>query len=324
METTILKTKYSKILIKSEIEGITEKIQPYLYGYATLSTEDSKDNIDATVYIFQTIKNNRSMKINAQKQEIGILLEDMNRDNQLYLKRALINLNNRILESKGVIFIHASSISYNGNGIMFIGERGNGKTTNMLYMLNQKGIEYVANDRTGIKLNKETGKVEMLGIPSSINVRPGSIEKNSTLKTKLMPVLSKKGYYELIKDTDNKSMKSRMCLTIQEIKDNLGITERPISILQGIVFLNYDQNIEYNVANISLEEMTKKLEEQRISGVFSGTKEIENVIEVQQLEIKDILKQQKIKTMEITQNSDNSKKILENFIISKGEKDNVR
>ena len=108
-----------------------------------------------------------------------------------------------------------------------------------------------------------------------------------------------------------------MYLTIQEIKDNLEITERPISILQGIVFLKYDQNVEYNVTKISLEEMMEKLEEQRISGVFSGTKEIENVIEVQQLKINDILKEQKIKTMEITQNSDNSKKILENFIISK-------
>lgn len=232
METVVLKTKYSRILIFSEIDGIKEKIQPYFYSYAKLAHINKEDNIDATVYIFKSKENNRCMKVNSKNQEIGVILNNLNRDNQLFLKRLLINLNNRILESKGVIFIHASSVSYNGNGIMFIGDRGNGKTTNMLYMLNQSGVDYVANDRTGIKLNKKTGEIEMLGIPSSINVRPGTFEKNELIKNKLMPVLAKRGYYELVNDTNNKSMKSRMALTIQEIKDNLGITEKPISILQ--------------------------------------------------------------------------------------------
>lgn len=236
METVVLKTKYSKILIYSEIDGIKEKIQPYLYSYAILTSENKVDNIDATVYIFKSKDNNRIMKVNSKNREIGVLLNSINRDNQLFLKRLLINLNNRILESKGVIFIHASSVSYNGNGIMFIGERGNGKTTNMLYMLNQKGVEYVANDRTGIKLNEKTGVIEMIGIPSSINVRPGTLEKNELIKNKLMPVLAKRGYYELVNDTDNKSMNSRMTLTIQEIKDNLGITEKPISLLKRNCF----------------------------------------------------------------------------------------
>lgn len=70
--------------------------------------------------------------------------------------------------------------------------------------------------------------------------------------------------------------------------------------------------------------MINILEQQRIDGVFSGTKEIEKVINAEHLKIKDILQNQNIKTLQITQNSDNSKEILENFIISKGEKDYVR
>lgn len=70
--------------------------------------------------------------------------------------------------------------------------------------------------------------------------------------------------------------------------------------------------------------MVNILERQRIEGVFSGTKEIEKVIIAEHLKINNILQNQNIKTLQITQNSDNSKRILENFIISKGEKDYVR
>ena len=235
MERLVYDTKYSRIMIYSEFSGLKNDIQPYLYSYADIrEISKNETNIDAKVYIFKTnSKNsNRDISINGEKNEIGVTINDWNRDNQLYIKRLLINLNNRVLESKGVVFIHASSVSYGNKGIMFIGNRGNGKTTNMMYMLEHKGISYVSNDRTGLKLDEETGNIIMIGIPSRINIRPGTIEQNQMLKNKLSSILNQKGYNDVLKYKEPASMKSRMTFSIQELKDTLGTQEKDICELR--------------------------------------------------------------------------------------------
>lgn len=235
MERLLYYTKYSKIMIYSEFSGFKESIQPYLYSYANIRENcDNESEIDARVYIFKTDRKdcNRDIRINGQKNEIGVTINEWNRDNQLYIKRLLINLNNRVLESKGVVFIHASSVCYGNEGIMFIGNRGNGKTTNMIYMLEHEGISYVANDRTGLKLDEKTGEIVMMGIPSSINIRPGTIEQNKILKNKLSGILDQKRYNDALKDRGVASMKSRMTFSIQELKDNLGTEEKAICKLR--------------------------------------------------------------------------------------------
>ena len=115
---------------------------------------------------------------------------------------------------------------------MFIGNRGNGKTTNMMYMLEHKGISYVSNDRTGLKLDEETGNIIMIGIPSRINIRPGTIEQNQMLKNKLSSILNQKGYNDVLKYKEPASMKSRMTFSIQELKDTLGTQEKDICELR--------------------------------------------------------------------------------------------
>ena len=235
MERLLYDTKYSKIMVYSEFSGFKEDIQPYLYSYANIKENcDNETDIDARVYIFKTdIKDcNRDIRINEQKNEIGVTINEWNRDNQLYIKRLLINLNNRVLESKGVVFIHASLVCYGNEGIMFIGDRGNGKTTNMIYMLEHEGMSYVSNDRTGLKLDEKTGEIIMMGIPSSINIRPGTIEQNRTLKNKLSKILAQKGYNDALKYREATSMKSRMTFSIQELKDNLEIEEKDVCRLR--------------------------------------------------------------------------------------------
>lgn len=322
MERLIYETKFSKIKIYSELDGLEKSMQQYIYSYANLSESKEEElNVDASIYIFKTEDNkkNRNIRINSERNEIGILLENLNRDNQLYIKRLLINLNNRILESKGVIFIHASSVCYNNEGIMFVGNRGNGKTTNMMYMLENSGVQYVSNDRTGIKVDSATGEIIMIGIPSRINVRPGTIESNQELKNSLMPILEQKNYDKMLEDKENTSMKSRMTFSIQELKDYMGIEEKDVCRLHSIILLDYNSEIEYESEQLTYEEIIQLLEQQRISGVFSGTKEIENTIEVDNILVKDIIKDKKLNCVKVTQNCNNSEKILKELFKVKGE-----
>ena len=81
-------------MIYSEFSGLKNDIQPYLYSYANIrEISKNETNIDAKVYIFKTnSKNsNRDISIKREKNEIGVTINDWNRDNQLYIKRLLIN-----------------------------------------------------------------------------------------------------------------------------------------------------------------------------------------------------------------------------------------
>lgn len=65
--------------------------------------------------------------------------------------------------------------------------------------------------------------------------------------------------------------------------------------------------------------MINILEQQRINGVFSGTREIERTIEVEPIAVKDIIKRKDLAVVKVTQNCNNSKKILEEILRGKGD-----
>lgn len=327
MERIIYDTKYSKIEIVSEIDGLIEIIKPYIYSYGSLRYKNNDDcNIDAKIYIFKRdLNSNKELIINKEMHEIGVNVNDLELESQLFIKRLLINLNNRILENKGMIFLHASSVCYENSGIIFIGDRGNGKTTNMLYMLENENTMYVSNDRTGLIVDENSKRVMMVGVPSRVNVRPGTIENNKMLKGKLLSILDNKEYEKKLKYRRQvDSMESRMIISIQELKEKLGIKERACCELKSIIVLEYNPEVEFQMEELTEEEIITILEKQRIDGVFSGTKEIENVINVQKRRIQDILKKQNIVFLRVTQNCNNSKRILRYLYERKDELNNER
>ncbi len=322
MERLLYKTSLTSIEILSEFNGLVDNIQPYLYSYATM-TKISKpiNNPDARVYIFDSKRNisEKNIMVNSKDKEVGLIVDDLGEKGQLSIKRLLINLNNRILENKGVVFIHGSSVSINGKGIMFVGDRGSGKTTNMLYMLGKNAVNYISNERTGLMPTQEGKKeIRMFGVPSRINIRPGALESNFALKEKLLPIVVNRGYEEALKYlTDSASLNSRMVISLQELKDILGVKEQAEANLKTIVVLKYNPNVDYKLEDISRGEMLEILEQHRINGVFSGMAELNNIVDSKNIILSECMDRNNIRFVSITQNCDNSKKILKD--LSKGE-----
>lgn len=322
MERLMYKTSLTSIEILSEFDGLVDNIQPYLYSYASMvKITKPLDNPDARVLIYNSKEHIRekNIGINSKDRTVGLIVDDLGERGQLSIKRLLINLNNRILESKGVVFIHSSSISINGEGIMFVGDRGSGKTTNMLYMLGNDGVSYVSNERTGL-IQIEEGKkgIRMFGVPSRINIRPGALESNLALKEKLFPIVANRGYEEALKYlTDSASLNSRMVISLQELKDILGIKEQAEANLKTIVVLKYNPNVDYKLEDISQGEMLEILDQHRINGVFSGMAELNNIVNSKSIILSECMDRNNIRFVSITQNCDNSKKILKD--LSKGE-----
>ena len=100
-------------------------------------------------------------------------------------------LKNLSFLAKGHDFIHAASVSWNNQAILFPGASGHGKTTFSLRLLS-RGFKFLSDDVTC--LNRRTGMVEpfpraarldeqslrLLGIPSSHGVETSSLEEGET------------------------------------------------------------------------------------------------------------------------------------------------
>lgn len=86
-----------------------------------------------------------------------------------------------------------------------------------------------------------------------------------------------------------------------------------------VVLLEYNPDIDYRIETLQVQDMIDVLEQQRINGVFSGTQEIERTVEVVPIAVKDIIKKGDLTVVKITQNCNNSKKMLEEILRYKGD-----
>ena len=70
---------------------------------------------------------------------------------ELFLQLILEPLLTYLLPQKGALSLHASSLSYNGKGVIFTGSTGVGKTSILLTLLKLPGTIYMSDDQTLVK-----------------------------------------------------------------------------------------------------------------------------------------------------------------------------
>ncbi len=68
---------------------------------------------------------------------------------------AITSFIGHVMKSKNILFIHASSVIYDGKGIMFCGENMSGKSTLMRAML-ENDAEYMSDDSAAVGFDKHT------------------------------------------------------------------------------------------------------------------------------------------------------------------------
>ena len=163
MEKFFLKDKYTCIEVKSSFDSVSQYIKPYFYSYMDIENNSNNEKSDIKLYLFNDEKQNsryeneldgNPISISKANKEVATIIKSRNEEAVLYIKRVLENLRNRILESKGALFLHSSGVSIDNNGILFIGNKGNGKTTNMLYMLERENVSYISNDKVAFRKTK--------------------------------------------------------------------------------------------------------------------------------------------------------------------------
>lgn len=84
------------------------------------------------------------------------------------------------LQHNGWLICHASGLEIKGHGVGLAGFSGGGKSTLMLNLLDDDGVNYLTNDRLFIRSN--SSGVQARGIPKLPRINPGTIVHNPRLQ----------------------------------------------------------------------------------------------------------------------------------------------
>lgn len=296
MEKFFLKDKYTCIEVNSSFDSVSQYIKPYFYSYMDIEKDSNNEKSDIKLYLFNDEKQNLRYEnelngnpiiISKANKEVATIIKSKNEEAILYIKRVLENLRNRILESKGALFLHSSGVSIDDNGILFIGNKGNGKTTNMLYMLERENVSYISNDKVAL-MPTENG-IDIIGVPTRMNIRIGTLENNQQLKEKLWNSINIYQYYDLLNNYNETNTNERLLLSLEDLKTNLEIKESPIVKLNSIIYTQYDKNTKFDIKHITTNDMLALIKGQVINGVYKEHKILESCIDKKEPNIENFI-----------------------------------
>jgi hypothetical protein len=80
----------------------------------------------------------------------------------------------RAVREPGRVQLHAACVAFGGRAVALLGPKAAGKTTLLMALLEHPGVSYVANDR--LFATDRGTQFEARGIPTSVSVRPGTLE----------------------------------------------------------------------------------------------------------------------------------------------------
>lgn len=273
------------------------------YDLSICFIDENNKLFDTNVYMID------KHKVKIVNNQLFIGINDLNGDEILFTKRLLIDLINRFFERKGGIFLHSSSVVFEGNTILFIGDKGAGKTTNMLYLLNNYNLAYSSNERTGLIL--DSGKIISYGNPARINIRANTLKSNESLKNKLWDCIDKSKYQQYVTTNLSRDCSERLVVSFNELANRLGIKTIPSSKLKIIFNLIYRPNIVFDFEEVRYEEIKTSIENSIIDGVFPQREILNKIFPIGVTTIKDILDSAEIRYYNIYQDGtrDNSQEI---------------
>ncbi len=264
------------------------------YDLSVFFIDEENKLFEKNVYVID----NYRIKLINKKLFIGRKKSDNNEI--LFMKRLLIDLINRFFEKKGGIFLHSSSIVYKENSVLFIGEKGAGKTTNMLYMLNNNEFSYSSNERTGLILKK--GEIITYGNPARINIRANTLKLNTLLRNKLMNSLDKSKYKEYVHANLPRDCSERLVIGFDELANKLDVKVIPSAKAKMIFNLIYNPNVKFAFEEVNFDCIKPYIEKSIIDGVFPKRKKLNDIILLDNPSTIDILNSNEILYYNIFQN----------------------
>ena len=307
------------ILVNNDVVDV-EKLKIFLVNYIIIN-EVENDNIsnDTLTVVLQDKKYlnmaNKAIMIDGHisffnNNELLIYIDRDNPEEIIFIKRLLIDLTNRLFEQKNGTFLHSSSIVESNNSIVFIGDKGTGKTTNMLNIIEKNKLGYSSNERTGIiHFNNE---VMTYGNPARINIRPNTLKCNESLRKKLLECIDVSKYLEYSKLNLPMNCEERLVVTFDDISKKLDVDIVPFASLYSICNLIYNPNIDFKMEKVDYINMKDAIIRASIDGVFPQRQILNEILPIEKISYDDLLNSEQINYYNIYQNNtiDNSDSII--------------
>lgn len=161
--------EYEKIRnMLSDFEG--EKIKTHHYKEAKVYKVNGTRLIDSEATECISYMKNDNIFIIGKGDTKNSLFE---------LSRVVREVFTRKAETKGCFLMHAAALEKDGQVYIFTGEKGAGKTTNLIALM-QNGFNLISNDRIFLKI--EEGKLICYTWPGAVAVSVDAVERNKNLE----------------------------------------------------------------------------------------------------------------------------------------------
>lgn len=291
MKKYILFNDFCKFYLINNCDIEINKLEEYFYTYINIKECLEKENDNEIVLILESensFNNNiydeqyaiESHKLCIKDKNIILFLK---KNDVLFLKRLIIDIMNRIIETKGGRFFHGATVVKDGKSIIFTGDKMSGKTTNMLLMLNENNFNYLSNEK--VALIKQDNNIYTYGCPSNINVRVGTLEYNNDIYNRLKECINTNGYKTKLKHLDY-TKEDRLVFTASELSESFEKRIEPIGIAQCICNLVFLPDVDFLMRELSYKEKLIMLKKSLISGVYPTREDIINKIFIEDKKMK--------------------------------------
>lgn len=194
--------------------------------------------------------------ITQDKDGITIYFTEYNDQKKLFAKRIFTNSFLKALQKNGYIILHSAAISNDTGAILIIGDKGAGKTTTLLTLINKYNYNFISNDK--IALKKLDNKYIVCGIPHSMGIIKEDLEK-----------LQIKNKYHFFLEQD------KCYIEIKDIKNVFQTKVIPYSSLNKIIFTKYTKGTK-SLKTLPITEVINYLGENILDNPISKQKQYLN------------------------------------------------
>lgn len=174
--------------------------------------------------------------VERESRRVTILSPDSNPSLRTPLMRVIRELAMNHCHQLGGLFLHASCVDVDGQGVVVTGRKAAGKTTLLMHLLGDRRSRYIANDRLLIPAGP---RPLAFGLPSVVTIRPRTLE----LFPRIAERLQQRGYRQQLTIGEARVLQQpprpwgdgRYGMTPAQLCDLLGTTPcratRPAAIL---------------------------------------------------------------------------------------------
>ena len=221
--------------------------------------------------------NNATMDCFIDNDRQACYIQNINADSEKnansLLQTSVLNTFNRLLETKGYVSFHASSVEKDGKGVIFVAPRNSGKTCCMLNTIGH-GFNLVCNDKVAVRFDPNGS--DCYGVmDKDVNIR---------LSPEFLRVPENQKYADRARELgiplgqENELEGDKLRMTPNELAEFNGVEKVYSTSMTGMVYPMYDPSVQHaQFTRLTPEQAYELLRSQQLPLVHPTKEYFKNI-----------------------------------------------